>query len=38
MIVENSQRLDVQLVNIPKNAGELSTYVFTIPPLNQNLG
>lgn len=36
--MEDSNILTVELQNIPKNAGEKSTYIFTIPPITSNLG
>ena len=32
MIIESPDDITVTLTNIPKNAGELAVYVFSIPP------
>jgi len=35
MIIEKNKDIQVRLTNIPKNVGEESTYVFSIPPREQ---
>jgi hypothetical protein len=37
MKIENNSIIQVLLNNIPTNAGELATYVFTIPPISDNI-